>query len=157
MKTVIKTKNEKLRFNRILESVLYIVGYTLSFFLISKIFKSFHLSNELPLLYAFIAVIIIYVLNKTVRPLIMVLTIPITGLTLGTFYFVVNTFIPITINTKTIANNTNAFFIYNPPHFIFSFLLTFFTLISYNIIKKIARIIWNFLLFFYTPYYLFLF
>ncbi len=93
MKTVIKTKNEKLRFNRILESVLYIVGYTLSFFLMSKIFKSFHLSNELPLLYAFIAVIIIYVLNKTVRPLIMVLTIPITGLTLGTFYFVVNTFI----------------------------------------------------------------
>ena len=93
MKTVIKTKNEKLRFNRILESILYIVGYTLSFFLMSKIFKSFHLSKELPLLYAFISTIIIYILNKTVRPLIMVLTVPITGLTLGTFYFVVNTLI----------------------------------------------------------------
>lgn len=93
MKTVIIDKNKKVRFNKVLEGILYIIGYTISFFLVSKIFKSFHLSEDLPLLYAFIAVIIIYILNKTVKPLIMFFTIPITGLTLGTFYFVVNTFI----------------------------------------------------------------
>lgn len=93
MKTVIIDKNKKVRFNKVLEGILYIIGYTISFFLVSKIFKSFHLSEDLPLLYAFIAVIIIYILNKTVKPLIMFFTIPITGLTLGTFYFVVNTLI----------------------------------------------------------------
>ena len=93
MKTVIIDKNKKVRFNKVLEGILYIIGYTISFFLVSKIFKSFHLSEDLPLLYAFIAVIIIYILNKTVKPLIMFFTIAITGLTLGTFYFVVNTLI----------------------------------------------------------------
>ena len=79
MKTVIIDKNKKVRFNKVLEGILYIIGYTISFFLVSKIFKSFHLSEDLPLLYAFIAVIIIYILNKTVKPLIMFFTIAITG------------------------------------------------------------------------------
>lgn len=93
MKTVIIDKNNKVRFNKILEVILYVVGYTLSFFLVSKMFPSFYLSKDLPLLYAFIAVALIYVLNKTVKPLLLFLTIPITGLTLGLFYFVLNTLI----------------------------------------------------------------
>lgn len=93
MKIVIVEKNNKVRFNKILESALYIIGYTLSFFLVSKMFNSFNLSQNYPLLYAFISVIVLYILNKTVKPILIFLTIPITGITLGTFYFVVNTII----------------------------------------------------------------
>ena len=39
------------------------------------------------------AVTIIYVLNQVVKPLIVTLTMPITGITFGLFYFVINTLI----------------------------------------------------------------
>ena len=93
MKVIVVEKNNKVRFNKILESALYIIGYTLSFFLVSKMFNSFDLSQNYPLLYALISVIVIYILNKTVKPILVFLTIPITGITLGAFYFVVNTII----------------------------------------------------------------
>lgn len=93
MKVIIVEKNNKVRFNKILESALYIIGYTLSFFLVSKMFNSFNLNQKHPLLYALISVVVIYILNKTVKPILVFLTIPITGITLGTFYFVVNTII----------------------------------------------------------------
>ena len=44
-------------------------------------------------LYAFFIVIIIYFLNKTIKPLLVKLTIPITGVTLGLFYPFINLFI----------------------------------------------------------------
>lgn len=40
-----------------------------------------------------LAVCIIYVLDKAVKPVLVTLTIPITGLTFGLFYFVINTLI----------------------------------------------------------------
>ncbi len=93
MKVVVVEKNNKIRFNKILESALYIIGYTLSFFLVSKMFNTFYLCNNPPLLYALISVIIIYILNKTLKPILWWITIPITGITLGGFYFVINTVI----------------------------------------------------------------
>lgn len=93
MQVVIVGKNNKVRFNKILECALYIVGYTISFFLVSKMFDSFYLSTDNTILYALIAVILIYILNKTIKPILVALTIPITGLTLGLFYFVLNTVI----------------------------------------------------------------
>lgn len=93
MKVVIVGENNKARLNKALEAALYIVGYTFSFFITSKIFKSFKLSNDYTILYALLAVILIYVLNKTIKPALVFFTMPITGVTLGLFYFVVNTII----------------------------------------------------------------
>ena len=93
MQVVIVGENNKVRFNKILECALYILGYTISFFLVSKMFDSFSLSEDNTILYALIAVILIYILNKTIKPILVALTIPITGLTLGLFYFVLNTVI----------------------------------------------------------------
>ena len=78
---------------KILESVLYIVGYTLTFLLVSKIFDSFQLSAENSIFYAFLSVVLIFILNKTIKPILMFFTLPITALTLGLFYFVLNTII----------------------------------------------------------------
>lgn len=93
MKLVIVGENNKKRLNKILEASLYIIGYTFSFFVTSKMFSSFKLSENYTLLYALLAVIIIYILNKTVKPALVFFTMPITGATLGLFYFVVNTII----------------------------------------------------------------
>lgn len=76
--------------NRFLEWVIYMVGYTVAFLIVSKCFKTFEINNEHAYTYAFISVILIYILNKTVKPILFTLTLPITGLTLGLFYFVIN-------------------------------------------------------------------
>lgn len=93
MKVVIVGENNKARLNKALEAALYIVGYTFSFFITSKMFKSFKLSSDYAIFYALLAVILIYALNKTIKPALVFFTMPITGVTLGLFYFVVNTII----------------------------------------------------------------
>ena len=93
MKVVIVGENNKARLNKALEAALYIVGYTFSFFITSKMFKSFKLRSDYTIFYALLAVILIYVLNKTIKPALVFFTMPITGVTLGLFYFVVNTII----------------------------------------------------------------
>ena len=86
MKVVIKEKNS-VRINKFLDSVLYILGYTLVLLIVDAIFNSFDVDN---FWYELLAVVIIYVLNKTVRPIIFKLTIPITALTFGLFYPFIN-------------------------------------------------------------------
>ena len=58
--------------------------------LVDQIFNSFDFEN---IWYGFIAVLLIYILNKTIKPLIVRLTIPITALTFGLFYPFINLFI----------------------------------------------------------------
>ena len=43
--------------------------------------------------WSLLTVLIIYLLNKTIKPVLITLTIPITGLTLGLFYPFINLFI----------------------------------------------------------------
>ena len=70
------------------------IGYALILISISVIFKNtIQIDNKYYGLYALIAAIIIYILNKTIKPLIVSLTIPITALTLGIFYPFINVFI----------------------------------------------------------------
>lgn len=91
MKIVIIDKNDKVRLNKLLEWFIYMVGYTISFLLISLIFgSSFQIDAEHKIIYAFVAVVLIFLLNKTVKPILFKLTLPITGLTMGLFYFVIN-------------------------------------------------------------------
>lgn len=86
MKIVIK-KDKELKLNKFIDWLLYMVGYTIVLILVDKIFNSFDVEN---MWYGFLAVLIIYLLNKTIKPLIVKLTIPITALTLGLFYPLIN-------------------------------------------------------------------
>ena len=90
MKLVIVDKKDKARLNKFVEWIIYMVGYTISFLLISLVFGSFKIDQEHEIIYSFVAVIIIFLLNKTVKPILFKLTLPITGLTMGLFYFVIN-------------------------------------------------------------------
>ena len=85
MRIIVKTK-EKIRLNRFLEWLLYFASYSIVFFLVSKVFKSFYINPAHPVLFSILASFIIYILNQTVKPLLVRLTIPVTALTLGLFY-----------------------------------------------------------------------
>lgn len=80
--------------SKILDWLVYMLGYTIVLIAVSVLFKkTVYVDNALFGLWGFIAVIIIYILNKTIKPLIVWLTLPLTGLTLGLFYPFINVFI----------------------------------------------------------------
>ena len=92
MKLLIKEKG-KLRLNKFTQWIIYMFFYTLVLILVSCLFKSMYIDNEHYYLYSFLIVFVVYILNETVKPVLVKLTIPITGLTLGLFYPFINLFI----------------------------------------------------------------
>lgn len=79
--------------NRFFEWLLYMIGYSLVLIIVSILFKSLHISNEYYGLYAILSAIIIYVLNQTIKPVLFYITLPLTGLTMGLFYPLINVLI----------------------------------------------------------------
>lgn len=86
----IKNTNIEYRLNLFLEWLIYMFGYAIVLLITSNLFRSLYVEN---FWYGFLAAIIIYVLNKTVKPFIVTLTLPLIGMSLGLFYFVINVFI----------------------------------------------------------------
>ena len=83
--------NNKLNF---LDWIIHMIAYTLILIVASLIFKkTIQVNKEYFGLWAFCASIIIYLLNKTIKPFIVWLTLPITAITLGLFYPVINVLI----------------------------------------------------------------
>ncbi|MDD5887993.1 MAG: phage holin family protein [bacterium] len=92
MHLIIKEKN-KVRLNKFIEWLIYMVCYTLVFMLVSKLFSSMQVDTRHFYLYSTLIVFIIYILNKTIKPILVTITIPLTGITLGLFYPFINLFI----------------------------------------------------------------
>lgn len=86
-------KLEKIRFRHFLEWLFYLIGYTIVFILVTNVFDSIYIDTEHSYIYSVFIVLIISLLNKTIKPILVTLTIPITGLTLGLFYPFINLFI----------------------------------------------------------------
>ena len=96
----VKKDNEKVIFkglvsNKFFEWLLYMVGYAIVLIAVSVMFdnKVFYINNQYYGVYAVFAAIIIYILNKTIKPILVYLTLPITALSLGLFYPIINVFI----------------------------------------------------------------
>lgn len=92
MHLIVKEKDVT-RLNKFIEWLIYMFGYTLVFIIVDKLFSSMHVDTEHFCLFSMLIVLIIYILNKTIKPVLVTLTIPITGLTLGLFYPFINLFI----------------------------------------------------------------
>ena len=74
--------------------LLYMVGYAIVLITVSCLFhKSFYIDSSYFGLYAFVAAIIIYILNQTIKPILFYLTLPITALSFGLFYPILNVFV----------------------------------------------------------------
>lgn len=85
--------NKKIIKNSFIEWLLYIVCYAIVLITMSILFDSFTISNECFGLYAFLATIIIYILNQTIKPILFYITLPLTAVTWGLFYPLINVLI----------------------------------------------------------------
>ena len=94
-KKVIEEKNHtKLINNPIINWLLYMLGYAIVLIGVSLMFrKSFYIDSSYYGLYAFLAAIIIYILNQTIKPILFYITLPITAITFGLFYPLLNVFV----------------------------------------------------------------
>ena len=92
MQLIIKEKN-KMRINRFLDWLLYMAGYTVVFLLVTSIFRSIVIDSNNTIFWGVVIELLVYILNKTIKPILITLTIPITGITLGLFYPFINVFI----------------------------------------------------------------
>lgn len=94
MKVIVIDENNNYRINRFIDWLVYMVGYAIVLLAVSTIFtKSFYIDGNYFGIWGLIAAIIIYILNKTVKPVLVWLTLPLTGLTLGLFYPFINVII----------------------------------------------------------------
>ncbi|MDD6223389.1 MAG: phage holin family protein [bacterium] len=76
-----------------IEWVIQIIGYAIVLVFVSTYFDTFYINDTHLYLYGILATLIIFILNKTIKPILFFLTIPITGLTIGIFYPCINLFI----------------------------------------------------------------
>lgn len=86
MKTFVSENTDR-KINKLLDWIIYISGYTLTLYLVDVIFNAFEVDN---VIYYFWGSILLFVLNKTIKKIVFKLTLPITGLTFGLFYFVID-------------------------------------------------------------------
>ncbi len=87
---VLNSKNIK----NVIDWLFHFISYTIILIILSVLFKkTIYIDSEHFIIWSIIATSIIYLLNKTVKPLLFWLTLPITGLTLGLFYPFINVFI----------------------------------------------------------------
>ena len=80
-----------MRINKYLDWFIHMLGYALVLITVSIIFpKTVYIDNSYYGLWSLIAIIIVFVLNKTIKPLLVWMTLPLTALTLGLFYPIIN-------------------------------------------------------------------
>ena len=77
----------------VIDFLLHFFSYAVIFVIVATYFDSFQIDDSHLYTYGMLATLIIFILNKTVKPVIIKLTIPLTGLTLGLFYPFVNVII----------------------------------------------------------------
>lgn len=82
-----QNKNIEYRLNLFIEWLIYMVGYALVLVITSNLFRPLYVEN---FIYGFIAAVLIYILNKTIKPFLITISLPLIGLSLGLFYFVIN-------------------------------------------------------------------
>lgn len=130
-----ETKNKRILklFFRIAEWLIYMIAYTLVFIGMAYMFDTFVVDENHLVLYSFIAVILIYILNKTVKPILFHLTLPITGITLGLFYFVNNMVI---LKLVEFIMNNRIEFTSLPILFFISIIMSFLNVIIENVVVK---------------------
>lgn len=87
-------KDKKSRIYNLLDLIIGVLIYSLVLLTFSLIFKNtIYIDNSYFGLWSVLASIIILLLNRTVKPLLIWFTLPITALTLGLFYPFINVLI----------------------------------------------------------------
>lgn len=80
-------KENYLKNSKIVEWLIYMFGYTIVLLVVSLLFPHFEVRN---IIFAFLGAVIISILNKLVKPILNVITLPITIVSCGLFYEITN-------------------------------------------------------------------
>lgn len=83
-------KELRVHIENIIDWLLHFISYAIILVFVATYFDSFKIDDTHLYLYGLLATLIIFILNKTIKPIIFRLTLPITGLTLGLFYPFIN-------------------------------------------------------------------
>ena len=94
----IERNNDRYQYNKLInncfiELLIYMIGYAIVLITVSVLFSSFEINNKYFGIYALLASIIIYILNQTIKPVLTYITLPITVLSWGLFYPIINVII----------------------------------------------------------------
>ena len=84
---------KKLINNKFVEWLIYMIGYSIVLITVSVLFKSFEINREYFGIYAFLGSVIIYILNQTIKPVLTYITLPLTVISWGLFYPIINVII----------------------------------------------------------------
>ena len=129
-----KDSRQRVVNNKFFEWLLYMVSYSIVLIVFSLLFgDSFYISNKFYGLYALLASIIIYILNQTIKPVLVFLTLPITALSMGLFYPLINVFI-LYITSFILGDNFNIEGIFIP--FVIAILISFLNMVMEGMIIK---------------------
>lgn len=80
-----------MKINKYLDWLIHMIGYALVLILVSLIFReTVYIDNRLFGLWGLLAVIIIFILNRTIKPMLVWMTLPLTAVTFGLFYPLIN-------------------------------------------------------------------
>lgn len=85
-----RKKSKKI--NNFGEWMYYMLAYALVILIMTRAFDSVYIYPKYTFWICLLIVVLLYILKKTVKPLLVILTIPITALTLGVFYLFINLF-----------------------------------------------------------------
>lgn len=126
------TKNNLVK-NKFVNFIISLVCYALVLIIVSMLFKDFYINNKYYGFYALLAALIIDILNKTIKPVLVVMTMPLTAITLGLSYPIVNVII-LYLTSFIMGNNftINGFF----TAFFASMLISFFNMFMDGFIIK---------------------
>lgn len=86
-------KGFKNHLDQIIDWILHFFSYAMILVFVATFFDSFQIDDTHLYTYGILATLIIFLLNRTVKPLIFRLTLPLTGMTLGLFYPFINVII----------------------------------------------------------------
>lgn len=88
---IIEENNKDSKIRSIIEWIVRMILYAAMLVLISLIFpKTVYIDNAMFGAWALFTAVLISILNQTIKPIIVWLTLPITGVTLGLFYPFIN-------------------------------------------------------------------
>lgn len=99
-------RNNKRIKNPFIRWLIYMIGYAFVLIIIDKIFPTFNINMDNYGVYALLSAIIIYILNKTIKPILKFLTLPLTILSLGILYPLSNIII-LYLTSFILGNNFN--------------------------------------------------
>lgn len=83
-----------MKINKYLDWLIKMLGYAIVLIITSIVFNdTIYIDSSYFGFWGIVTVIILFVLNKTIKPILVWLTLPLTALTLGLFYLIINVII----------------------------------------------------------------